>query len=36
MSHNKAIKQLSIEIREVQCIIPILWATNQPSHEYDN
>jgi len=32
MSHNEAIEGLSIELAGVQCIIPVLWATNQPSH----
>ena len=32
MSHYKAIKGLSIELRGVQYIIPVLWATDQPSH----
>jgi len=32
MSHNEAIEGLNIEIG-VQCIIPVLWATNQPSHD---
>ena len=29
MSHNEAIKGLSIELGGVQCITPILWATDQ-------
>jgi len=33
MSHNEAIEGLSIELEGVQCIIPILWATDQPSHD---
>lgn len=33
MSHYKAIKGLSIEIGGAQCIIPILWVTDQPSHD---
>ena len=33
MSHNEAIEGLSIELGGVQCIIPVLWATNQPSHD---
>ena len=33
MSHNEAIEGLNIEIRGIQCIIPVLWATNQPSHD---
>jgi len=32
-SHNEAIKELNIEIGGVQCVIPILRATNQPSHD---
>ena len=32
MSHTEAIEGLSIELRGVQCIIPLLWATDQPSH----
>jgi len=33
MSHNETIEGLSIEIGGVQCIIPVLWATDQPSHD---
>jgi len=33
MSHNKAIEQLCIEIGGVQCIIPVLWAIDQPYHD---
>ena len=33
MSHNKVIEGLSIELGGVQCIIPVLWATDQPSHD---
>jgi len=33
MSLNEAIEELNIEIGEVQCVIPVLWATNQPSHD---
>ena len=33
MSHNETIDGLSIELRGVQHIIPVLWATNQPSHD---
>jgi len=33
MSHNKAIEGLSIELGWVQCIIPVLWATDQPSYD---
>jgi len=33
MSHNEAIEGLNMEIGGVQCIIPVLWATNQPSHD---
>ena len=33
MSQNEAIEGLSIELGEVQCIIPVLWATDQPSHD---
>jgi len=32
MSHNEAIEGLNIEIGGVQCVIPVLWATNQPLH----
>jgi len=32
MSHNKAIEGLSIELGGVQCIISVIWATDQPSH----
>ena len=33
MSHNEAIEGLTIEIGGVQCVIPVLWATNQPSYD---
>ena len=33
MSHNEAIKGLNIEIGGVQCVILVLWATNQPLHD---
>ena len=33
MSHNEIIEGLSIELRRVQCIILVLWATDQPSHD---
>jgi len=33
MSHNEGIEGLNIEIGEVQCVILVLWATNQPSHD---
>jgi len=33
MSHNEAIEDLSIELGGVQFIIPVLWATDQPSHD---
>ena len=33
MSHNEAIEELNIEIGWIQCVIPVLWATNQPSHD---
>ena len=33
MSHNEAIEGLNIEIGGVPCVIPVLWATNQPSHD---
>jgi len=33
MSHNEAIEGLAIELEGVQCIIPVLWATDQPSHD---
>ena len=32
MNHNEAIKGLSIEFEGVQCIIPVPWTTDQPSH----
>ena len=32
MSHNEAIEGLSIELG-AQCIIPVLWATDQPSYD---
>ena len=33
MMHTEIIEDLKIEIGGVQCVIPILWATNQPSHD---
>jgi len=33
MNHNEAIEGLSIELKGVQCIIPVLWAIDQPSHD---
>jgi len=33
MSHNEVMEGLSIELGGVQCIIPVLWATNQPSRD---
>ena len=33
MSHNEAIEGLSIELGGVQCITPVLWAADQPSHD---
>ena len=33
MSHNKTIERLNIEIGGVQCVILVIWATNQPSHD---
>ena len=33
MSHNEAIEGLSIELGGVQCIMSVLWATDQPSHD---
>jgi len=33
MSHNEAIEGLSIKLGRVQCIIPVLWVTDQPSHD---
>ena len=33
MSHNEAIESLNIEIWGVQCVTPVLWATNQASHD---
>ena len=33
MSHNKATEELNIEIGGVEFVIPVLWATNQPSHD---
>jgi len=33
MSYNEAIEELSIELGGVQCIIPVLWTTYQPSHD---
>ena len=33
MRHKEAIEGLFIAIGGVQCIIPVLWATDQPSHD---
>ena len=33
MNLSEAIEGLSIELGRVQCIIPVLWATDQPSHD---
>ena len=33
MSHNEAIEGLSIELGGVQCIILVLWATDQSFHD---
>ena len=33
MSHNEVIEGSTIELGGVQCIIPVLWATDQPSHD---
>ena len=33
MSYNEAIEGLSIELEGVQCIVTVLWATDQPSHD---
>ena len=33
MSHNEAIECLTIELGGIHCVIPVLWATNQPSHD---
>ena len=33
MGHNKAIEGLNIEIGAVQCVILVIWAANQPSHD---
>ena len=33
VSHNETIKGLSIQLGGTQCIIPILWITDQPSHD---
>ena len=33
MMHTELIEELPIEIGGVQCIIPKLWATEQPSHD---
>ena len=33
MSHNEAIEGLFIELGGAQCIVPVLWATDQPSHD---
>jgi len=36
MSHNKVTEGLSIEIGGLQCIIPVLSTTNEPSHDMLN
>jgi len=33
MSHNEVIEGLTIELGGIHCVIPVLWATNQPSHD---
>ena len=33
MNHNEAIEGLNKEIGRVQCVIPVLWATNQLSYD---
>ena len=33
MSHTEAIEGLTIELGGINCVIPVLWATNQPSHD---
>jgi len=33
MSHTEAIEGLNIELGGIHCAIPVLWATNQPSHD---
>ena len=33
MSHNEGIEGLSIKLGGAQCIISILWATDQSSHD---
>jgi len=33
MSHNEAIQGLNVNIGGVQCVILVIWATNQPSHD---
>ncbi|XP_021721370.1 uncharacterized protein LOC110688928 [Chenopodium quinoa] len=33
MMHTEIIEDLKIKIGGVQCVIPILWATDQPSHD---
>ena len=33
MRHNEATERLSVEIRGVQYITPVLWATDQPSSD---
>ena len=33
MSHNEVIRKLTIELWGVQCIIPVLWAADQSSHD---
>ena len=33
MSHNEVIERLSIELRRIQYIIPVLCTSNQPCHD---
>ena len=33
MSYNEVMEGLSIELGGVQCILLVLWATDQPSHD---
>ena len=33
MSHDETTEGLNIELGGIHCLIPVLWATNQPSHD---
>ena len=33
LSHNEAIEGLFIKMRGIQCVMPVLWDTDKPSHD---